>query len=345
MPIEIDVQLKVGKRSTSESMNSDDKQLANPFSTGGGGSNFENQVQAAFTVLMLTGGIAPCLPPWPIKKIKLQGRYAGYQTDDFIIFVEERSTGQKAKLLAQIKHTISIRDNDPTFGEVIQAAWSDFRNNEIFNPATDKFALISGPLSAREIENTRTILEWARHTETATEFINNIQLTKFSSNTKRSKLQAFRSQLKKANNEVDLSDDELWRFLKSFHLLGYDLDIRSGVTLSLLLSHISQFTDTNISDLWAIVAREVSSFNQNAGTISPETIPQEIRDAFSQRLRQEVIPEELVRTAETETPVPEDELYKGEYADAIMLASLLGSWNDKVEGDRNAIKDLIEGHD
>lgn len=81
-------------------MNSDHKQLASPFSTGGGGPNFENQVQSAFVVLMLIGGVVPCLPPWPVKKIKLQGRYAGYQTDDFIVFVEDRGTGQTAKLLA-----------------------------------------------------------------------------------------------------------------------------------------------------------------------------------------------------------------------------------------------------
>jgi serine/threonine protein kinase len=34
-----------------------------------------------------------------------------------------------------------------------------------------------------------------------------------------------------------------------------------------------------------------------------------------------------------------------EQADALMLASLLGAWNDKVEGDREAIKEFIDGHD
>jgi hypothetical protein len=35
----------------------------------------------------------------------------------------------------------------------------------------------------------------------------------------------------------------------------------------------------------------------------------------------------------------------GEQADALMLASLLGAWNEKVEGDREAIEELVEGHD
>jgi hypothetical protein len=53
-----------------------EKQQSPPFSTGGGGTIFETRVQAAFTVLMLTGKIVPCLPPYPLVKIKLQGHYA-----------------------------------------------------------------------------------------------------------------------------------------------------------------------------------------------------------------------------------------------------------------------------
>ena len=82
------------------------KQQSNPYSTGGGGPNFETRVQAAFAVLMLTGRIAPCLPPFPITKIKLQARYTGVQTDDFIVFAKQPETEQEAKLLVQVKHDL-----------------------------------------------------------------------------------------------------------------------------------------------------------------------------------------------------------------------------------------------
>jgi hypothetical protein len=326
-------------------MNDDGKQLSNPFSTGGGGPGFENQVQTAFVVLMLAGGAVPCLPAWPIQKIKLQGRYAGYNTDDFIAFVEDRSSGRKAKLLAQIKHGVSITENDPTFSEVVKAAWSDFQSHEIFDPESDVVALISGPLSAHDVENARTVLEWARHSETAEEFFNKVNLAKFSSKDKQNKLQAFRAQLNKANNGKDLSEDELWRFLKSFHILGYDLDVKSGVALSLLLSLIAQFTHNNAFDLWAVVSKEVSSFNQNAGTLTPETISQEIRIAFSQRLRQATMPTELATPPEAGSQVSGHDHFKGGDADALMFASLLGAWDEKAEGDRDAIRELIEGDD
>lgn len=40
-------------------MSEEGAQLSNPFSTGGGGLNFERHVQAGFIVLMLTGGVVP----------------------------------------------------------------------------------------------------------------------------------------------------------------------------------------------------------------------------------------------------------------------------------------------
>lgn len=86
------------------------KKQCNPSSTGGGGVNFETRVQAAFAVLMRTCCQAPCLPPWPITKMKLQGRFDGFYTDDFIVFTQNPKNGEEVKLLAQIKHNISITE-------------------------------------------------------------------------------------------------------------------------------------------------------------------------------------------------------------------------------------------
>src|SRR5262245_31412597 len=135
------------------------KQQSSPFSTGGGGPNFETRVQAAFTVLMLTGRVSPCLPSWPILKIKLQGRYAGFDTDDFVAFVKEPLSNKEARLLAQIKHDVAITSGNATFAEVITAAWQDFNDASVFDPSTDSIALITGPLSSADINHVRVILE------------------------------------------------------------------------------------------------------------------------------------------------------------------------------------------
>jgi hypothetical protein len=256
------------------------KQQSNPFSTGGGGVNFETRVQAAFTVLMLSGRLAPCLPPFQITKIKLQGRYAGYNTDDFIVFSQHSETGKEAKLLAQIKHDIGIAAKDTTFAEVIQSTWDDF-NDQSFDIDTDALALITGPISATDINNVRPILEWARSSEDEKEFFAKINTANFSSDAKKTKLEAFKTHLKTANGGNAVSDQQLWQFLKVFHLLGYDLDTESGVTLSLLNSLIAQYSNQSATFLWSRIVDAVQTANQNAGTITLETLPEDIRTAFS----------------------------------------------------------------
>lgn len=124
-------------------------------------------------------------------------------------------------------------------------------------------------------------------------------------------------------------------------MIGYDFDIASGAALALVKSHVGQFAGDNISEILAVVAKEVASFNQNAGTITIDTLSKEVKDAFKERVRPEGIPAEFLKgvpDAQT-SPVP------AESKNAIALASLLGAWNENVEGDVDAIKELIKGDD
>lgn len=154
-------------------------QQSNPFSTGGGGSNFETRVQTAFTALMLADQPAPCLPAFPISKLKLQGQYDGFRTDDFIAFAQDYQTGEQARLLAQIKHDVAITIGNETFSKVIASAWSDF-NDDDFIVDRDAFALITGPLSNTDINHVRPILEWARYSKDELEFLQKLNTEGFS---------------------------------------------------------------------------------------------------------------------------------------------------------------------
>lgn len=217
------------------------KKLCNPFSTGGGGVHFEAHVQASFVTLMLTGGHAPCLPCWPIAEIKLQGKIDGFDTDDLVIVVKNVNSKERRQLLVQIKHSISITQGSALFGEVIQAAWNDFKNPKIFTRNKDMIALITGPLSRADAHNVQWLLNQARHTENIDEFFRNVQQANFSPPKSTEKLKVIQYHLKKANHGNDVTRDELYDFLNHFHLLDYDLGGEFGVVLSLLHSHISQF--------------------------------------------------------------------------------------------------------
>ncbi len=257
------------------------KQQSSPASTGPLGGIFETRVQAAFAVLMLTGRVAPCLPHGLITKIKLQGHYAGFNVDDFIVFTEDFQTGKKAKLLAQIKHAISITESDKIFGEVIRAAWNDFNNPDIFTQKTDAIALITGPLNSTDTYHVRPLLEWARTSENDDEFLFKVSKELVSSKTKKAKLKAFQVHLQNANGGSEISNRQLWEFLKHFHLLGYDLDSEMSSTLSFLQSLIAQYSEGDPSVLWNDIVGMVQTFDKSIGTLILENIPESIRNSFN----------------------------------------------------------------
>ena len=274
-----------------------------------------------------------------ILLIGLQGKFADYQTDDLIVFTQDPIGNRERKLLGQIKHSIKITEKDSTFKEVIQAAWLDFKNPNVFTKRNDVIALITGPLSATDTSDVRTILDWARHSEDSEEFFQKVELVKFSSDQKLNKLKAFKTNLKKANNNEEVPDDEIFNFLKHFHLLGYDLDIRAGVTLAFLHSLIGQYSPSDVSSIWARIVEEVSSANQNAGTICADSLPENLILVFK-KPPIETIPESFVKP---KTPKPHQSWGSQEEVKALATAMLLGKWQETKESDVEIITRLIDG--
>ena len=312
------------------------KQLSSPFSTGGGGIHFEVSVQALFVALMLAKGNTPGLQTGPITKIKLQGRFAGYNTDDLIVFIGETSNNKHRKILGQIKHSVSITGGNSTFQKIIQSAWKDFNNTEIFKRDRDILALITGPLSSTDTNDVRTILEWSRFTEDSQEFFNKVELANFSSEAKREKLKAFKVSLEKANGGDPVADEVCYQFLRHFHLFGYDLDTRSSVTLSLIHSLIGQNSKDKAVSVWSRLVEEVLNVNKNAGTITPDRLPEDIKEAFKQQPFTQ-IPKELT---EAQHEPEKTDWNQSPYAADLALVNLAGAWNEKNEADISVLNKI-----
>lgn len=317
-------------------MTSKRKQLSNAFSTGGGGAHFEAHVQASYVTLMLTGGFAPCLRCWPIREIKLQGKIDGFNSDDLIVYVQSPDGNETHRLLGQVKHGLRIGDNK-RFREVIQAAWDDFCDGKRFSKGGDVIAVISGSMTTTDTEDVGWLLEQARCMKTPDEFLKHVDEANFSSDQKRKKLAVFREQLKKANNGQPLSDSELHEFLKHFYLLGYDLGKEEGVVLSLLHSHISQYNNKHPRMVWARIVDIVQSWNQNAGTITIDNLPQDLLDEFKRPVV-ETIPAEIAPKQPPPSPPPGLPVHA--YSHNLAQAFLIGSWNEDSAGDIEIVTEL-----
>ena len=318
-------------------MGSKSKNLSNPASVGGIGHHFEAHVQASFVALMLTGGYAPCLPCWPITEIKLQGKIDGFDTDDLIVFVEKGGVQERRKLLGQIKHSVTITNSSDTFAGVIQAAWNDFSNPMQFTKGKDIIALITGPLSSMDTHNVQWLLGQARHTKSAKEFFRNVEQSNFSPPKSLEKLAVFEHHLKSAKGRGNVSRDELYSFLNHFHLLSYDLGKEGGVILSLLHSHISQFHQQNPQWVWSRVVDIVQTWNQDAGTIIRERLPEDLVEVFAQRTVTE-IPKELTPMRQV---IAEPDWNQHSIATQLALTNLVGEWNENNEADIAVLSRLL----
>jgi hypothetical protein len=285
---------------------------------------------------MLTGGFAPCLPCWPIVKIKLQGKIDGFDTDDLIVYVENTATHQQRKLLAQVKHSVAFTKKNKVFGEVIQAAWNDFNNSQVFTRNNDAIALITGPLSVTDQRSVPWLLNQARRTTEKEEFFRNVQQANFSPPKSSEKLNVILHHLKAANGGRDVSADELYSFLRHFHLLVYDLGNEFGLILSLLHSHIGQFQQQDSNWVWSRIVDVVQTWNQDAGTIACDNLPEDLRDAFK--------PKGVVQMPEAfKASLEKGKTDWTRHPDAIYLALtiLVGSWNEKHQCDRETISRLL----
>ncbi|WP_177323562.1 hypothetical protein [Pseudomonas sp. GM55] len=102
-------------------------------------------------------------------------------------------------LYAQVKHEITISDvEDSMFAQVVKGAWADF-TSDTFDLQNDAIALITGPLPKLDVNHTLPVLEWARYSASADEFIRKSQTEGFTSKTKLERLRIFKSQLQSAN--------------------------------------------------------------------------------------------------------------------------------------------------
>src|SRR5687768_8890372 len=83
---------------------------ASPVSTGGGGTHFEEHVDAMFLATLLVQGPPPVLKGSVLQKVCFQTRFLGWETDDVLLVAADGET--ERKLAAQVKLSLTIGEKD-----------------------------------------------------------------------------------------------------------------------------------------------------------------------------------------------------------------------------------------
>ncbi len=240
------------------------------FQKGGGGTNFEQLVQTAFLTTLIIRGNAPCIASSELTEVALQVTNRGYETDDFLA-ITKTTTGEH-RLLIQVKHDISFTADNEKFKEVINGFWKDYNNTSIFDKTKDKLIVVKNGLTKDERNHLKSLFNWATNHATETDFITEVNRIKG----KKSRLDVFREVLKEANSNTDLTDKELWDFLKCVDVLEYDFLNEASVdkTYFLNLIKLSKNKNSRITEreIWDSIFAYVATLNPNGGSATLESI-------------------------------------------------------------------------
>lgn len=303
-------------------------EIASPLLTGGAGYNFENKVQSLFLLQMLTDSKAVCLDDCSIKKIIFQARRNGIYTDDLVV-IGENTEGETISLLIQIKETFSVRRNS-TFDSVINSAWHDFKNTNVFCFGRDKIVVATGPLSIIDIS--RQIFEIARCSNTYEEFEKKLSISKLFSDNHRKKYKIIKESIKKANDNTDPDNQDLFDFIRSVYIIGFDLDVRESVCKSLINSICSISFRISYNEIWLSISDFCRCLNQNAGEISYDSDNIEY-NKIKRKLKNYV---SISQEFDENVSIPDIK-----NINALIKFALVGSWNEINANDKKKISDLF----
>lgn len=292
--------------------------ISNAFSTGGGGVNFEQQIQAMFLLSLLIDGFCPAMNE-QTKKVHFQAKHLGYDVDDLVVITYRNQS--EGKMACQIKHSITATEKDKTFQEVICAAWNDF-NKEDFDRDRDRIALVTAQISNKAQQSLRFLHVEAIGAIDAEAFMERIDVPVFSNNDNQKMLVAIKECISLAKG-CEPTNEEVWKFCKAFILLLFDMDCAESVNRALSASLIKCNSPENPILVWSRLVEYAGQCNQAAASVSKENIDRNIRDLFSKNNIIQLPPD----------PITAIDLF-------IPTIALIGAWKEDNEFDRKMIEQI-----
>jgi hypothetical protein len=200
-------------------MTAEPKQIASPFSTGGGGDDFQFQVGACYLAGLLLRHVPRGLDAGTLAEVRFQRLYEGEPLDDLVCVAD--TVNGPSKLALQIKNDLTFGEQDQLFEEVMAACWRTYTSPD-FGRDRDRFGIVLGVYKAKIDEHYQTVLTWARNSSSAAAFLGRIGQPGLSHKNHREFVALVRSKLDAAHGGA-VSDDDLWGFLRSMVILHFDL--------------------------------------------------------------------------------------------------------------------------
>ncbi|MDI6872292.1 MAG: AAA family ATPase, partial [Bacillota bacterium] len=258
--------------------------VSSPASTGGAGTFFEQHVGAYWLALLLVHGIPPILHDCAVVEVHLQTEGLGWHTDDFLV-IGQNGSGDRRKLVGQVKWSFTVSATDDEFKKAIQDFWKDFRDSQQFSLDTDRFALITLRGTSTLLEHFSGLLDCSRAARDGVEFERRLATTGFLS----AKAVKYCNEIRTIIGELEgksVSTAELWPFLRVLHILSLDLNSATRQTeaaIKTLLAHTIDEQDAlgAAEASWNALLRVVGEGMPQARSFRRDDLPQELQRRHS----------------------------------------------------------------
>jgi hypothetical protein len=255
--------------------------VASPISTGGAGSDYEKRVGAYYLAALLLQAVPRGQEAGVTREVRFQRLYEGEPLDDLII-VSDLPVGE-AKLALQIKRDLTFGEKDKIFGEVIQACWETFKSTN-FHIGIDRFGIGIGLYSKNIDEYYQMVLDWARTSTDADDFLKRINRPRLANQTMRSFVQLIRGKLNNYSAS-SVTDDEIWNFLRSMVILYFDFQRDGSRDYSYSVEIVSHLLNADkkaeAPQLFTELVNLAAEANRTAGSFNADILRQRLQANFS----------------------------------------------------------------
>lgn len=205
---------------------SSDELVSSPTSTGGGGTFFEQHVGAYFLAQLLVRGIPPLLKDCQVEEVHFQTEQIGWSTDDVLV-IGDGGENRRRKLAAQVKRNFTVSSNDSVCRKAFSDFWVDFQDREIFDPESDRLALITLRGTNTLLDKFASLLDCARASTDGADFERRLSVEGLLSKKARKQAEAVRAIIEETSDEP-LSDDDFWQFLCVLNVISLDLNTQTA---------------------------------------------------------------------------------------------------------------------
>jgi hypothetical protein len=254
---------------------SSESAAASPISTGGGGTHFEQHVDAMFLAILLVKGFPPVLPGCLLRQVCFQTRHLGWHTDDILLVATEGETNRK--LAAQVKLSLTIGEKDEECQKTFRAMWVDYNNVALFDPQVDRLGLFVQRGTNTLLGDFGRLLDIAHTAAGPSDFA-----TRLATSSKKTKEQAkaIRSII---GVSAPPSEADFLGFLKTISLGSYDLATKTATTEHLLRSLLASTANTDNpietgDATWSALLEVISLKKSQAACFTRKDLPAVLLD-------------------------------------------------------------------